>query len=402
MTVLGSGATTCSPTDTACLCVDNSYQAKVAACVQSTCTVKESLVAKRLGERQCGIPPRPQQNDVASLTVLFTITFFLVIVRLTVKFLGHGGGWGIDDWLMLMAFSFSIALYSVHLWRIYDLGLGKDTWEVPFANITTILVAFFANEMLYIVHISATKLSVCFFFVRIFDASPNFRRFAYPVVGMNILIMVFFVLIVVFQCKPIHLAWTGWAKEEPGHCLDIYKLVLGNGIINLFMDAVIIGLPIYETFKLQLSKTKKFAIALMFGMGFALTIVGIVRCIAFWRTRSSANPTINLMPLAYWSCAETLVAIMCACLPDSRFFFSRLVPKFYKTVASSIHHKSTDRASSATPGSYRTLSNISGSKGSSKKPLQRESKRPRKEGNEEEMTGFSATKSTVTASTVSL
>lgn len=111
------------------------------------------------------------------------------------------------------------------------------------------------------------------------------------------------------------------------------------------------------------------------------------------------------MPLAYWSCAETLVAIMCACLPDSRFFFSRLVPKFYKTLSSSIYHKSSDRASSATPGSYRTLSNISGSKGSkgsSQKPLQRPSKGARKEGDEEEMTGFSADKSTVTASTVSL
>lgn len=157
----------------------------------------------------------------------------------------------------------------MHLWRIYDLGLGKDTWEVPFSNITTILIAFFANEMLYIVHISATKLSVCFFFLRIFDASPNFRRFAYPVIGMNILIVVFFVFIVIFQCKPIHLAWTGWAAEEPGHCLDIYKLVLGNGIINLVMDAVIIGLPIYETFKLQLSKPKKYGVALMFAMGFA-------------------------------------------------------------------------------------------------------------------------------------
>ncbi|KAK2601160.1 hypothetical protein N8I77_010630 [Diaporthe amygdali] len=398
MSVLGSGVTSCSPTDTACLCLDDTYQASVASCVKSTCTVKESLVAKRLGLRQCGVARRPQQNDVASLTVLFTITFFLVIVRLTVKFLGHGGGWGIDDWLMLIAFSFSIALYGVHLWRIYDLGLGFDTWEVPFANITRILVAFFANEMLYIIHISATKLSVCFFFIRIFDASPVFRRITYPVIGLNIFIMVFFVFIIIFQCKPIHLAWTGWAAEEPGHCLDIYKLVLGNGIINLVMDAVIIGLPIYETSRLQLSRTKKLGVCLMFAMGFALTIVGIVRCVTFWRTRSSANPTINLMPLAYWSCAETLVAIMCACLPDSRFFFSRLVPKFYKTVTSSIYHKSTDRASSA-PGSYRTLSNISGSKGSSRKPLQ---KAKSKEMDAEEMAGITVTASTVTASTVSL
>ncbi|KAI3396297.1 hypothetical protein diail_12319 [Diaporthe ilicicola] len=395
--VLSSGdATTCSPTDTACLCADDGYQAKVAACVASTCTVKEGLVAKRLGLRQCGVLPRPQQNDVASLTVMFTLTFFLVMVRLTVKFLGHGGGWGIDDWLMLMAFSFSIALYGVHLWRIYDLGLGKDTWEVPFSNITTILIAFFANEMLYIIHISATKLSVCFFFMRIFDASPVFRRFAYPVIGLNIFIMVFFVFIVIFQCKPIHLAWTGWAAEEPGHCLDIYKLVLGNGIINLFMDVVIIGLPIYETSKLQFSRTKKVGVSLMFAMGFALTVVGIVRCVFFWRTRSSQNPTIALMPLAYWSCIETMVAIMCACLPDSRFFFSRLVPKFYKTVTSSLYHKSaSDRSSAATPGSYRTLSNTIGSKDSSKRAK-------RKQDDCEEMTGITVTASMVTTSTVSL
>lgn len=132
-----------------------------------------------------------------------------------------------------------------------------------------------------------------------------------------------------------------------------------------------------------------------------LTIVGIVRCVTFWRTRSSANPTINLMPLAYWSCAETLVAIMCACLPDSRFFFSRLVPKFYKTLASSIYHKSSDK-STGTPGSYRTLSNLSGSKGSSQKPIQKASKGPRKECDEEEMTGFSAISATKSAATASM
>ncbi|POS72588.1 CFEM domain-containing protein [Diaporthe helianthi] len=372
--LLGSGtATTCSPTNTACLCVDESYQVSVATCVASTCTVKESLVAKRLGQRQCGVPPRRQQNDVAALTVLFAITFVLVMVRLTVKFLGQGGGWVIDDWLMLMAFSFSITLYGVHLWRIYGLGLGKDTWEVPFDNITKILTAFWANEMLYVVHISVAKVSVCFFYLRIFDASPVFRHITYPVIGLNIFIAVFFVFLIIFQCgNKVHLAWTGWAAEEPGRCLDIYKLVLGNGIINLVMDFVIIGLPIYETTKLQLSRTKK--------------LVCIVRCVTFWRTRSIANPTINLMPLAIWSCIETLVAIMCACLPDSRFFFSRLVPNFYKTLSSSIHYKSSGRESSV-GHSWRTLENVISSQGSSQKPMQSPKKASRKrEEDEEEMT----------------
>jgi len=122
--------------------------------------------------------------------------------------------------------------------------------------------------MLYIVHISVTKISVCFFFLRIFSASRVFRLFAYPVIVMNVLIMALFIFIIVFQCKPIHLAWTGWAKEEPGTCFDIYKLVLGNGIINIAMDVIIIGLPIYETTKLQLSKHRKLGVVLMFAMGF--------------------------------------------------------------------------------------------------------------------------------------
>jgi hypothetical protein len=165
----------------------------------------------------------------------------------------------------------------VHLWRIYALGLGKDTWEVPFANITRILVAFFANEMLYVVHISATKLSVCFFFIRIFNTSSVFRRITYPVIGLNIFIAVFFVVIIIFQCgNKVHLAWTGWAAEEPGRCLDIYKLVLGNGIINLVMDVVIIGLPIYETYQLQLSRSKKLGVTVMFAMGFVYVPVLLI------------------------------------------------------------------------------------------------------------------------------
>lgn len=91
---------------------------------------------------------------------------------------------------------------------------------------------------------------------------------------------------------------------------------------------------------------------------------------------------------------------MCACLPDSRFFFSRLVPKFYKTLSSSMYHKSSGRESSA-GRSWRTLENINSSKGSSQKPIQSPRKMSRKkEADEEEMTGITVTATTV--STVSL
>jgi hypothetical protein len=68
-------------------------------------------VTKRLSSAQCGNPVT-QENDIAPLTFIFALTSFVVMVRLAVKFLGHGGGWGIDDWLMLI--SFVSYTYSIH------------------------------------------------------------------------------------------------------------------------------------------------------------------------------------------------------------------------------------------------------------------------------------------------
>lgn len=34
-----------------------------------------------------------------------------------------------------------------------------------------------------------------------------------------------------------------------------------------------------------------------------------------------------MAPLGYWTLYEACIAVICACMPDSRFFFSRLLPK---------------------------------------------------------------------------
>lgn len=101
--------------------------------------------------------------------------------------------------------------------------------------------------------------------------------------------------------------------------------------------------------------------------------MGIVRCVAFWSTRAANNPTIDLMPLAYWSCIECLTAILCACLPDCRFFFSRLVPTFYRAVASSVRgrdrtSRKDSRGGSSVPGSATSYWTLEAGAGSSQAP----------------------------------
>lgn len=67
-------------------------------------------MAKRLGNSQCGVPVT-QLNDTQALTFMFALTSLLVLVRLTVKFLGHGGGWGADDWLIFVSIVCHSALF---------------------------------------------------------------------------------------------------------------------------------------------------------------------------------------------------------------------------------------------------------------------------------------------------
>lgn len=61
-----------------------------------------------------------------------------------------------------------------------------------------------------------------------------------------------------------------------------------------------------------------------------------------------------MAPLGYWTDFEASIAIICACLPDSRFFFSRLIPKTLgwstakATKASSPYHMSTPRSTRKT------------------------------------------------------
>jgi hypothetical protein len=120
---------------------------------------------------------------------------------------------------------------------------------------------------IYKLQVGIAKVSVCFFFLRFFP-SRRFRRYATFVIALNITVFVSFVLVDLFQCRPLKAAWTGWAREEKAMCLNIPKVALANGVINVVLDILMLTLPIYEVSKLKLELGKKLSVAGMFAMGF--------------------------------------------------------------------------------------------------------------------------------------
>ncbi|PIG81437.1 integral membrane protein [Aspergillus arachidicola] len=317
---------TCSDTHSTCLCTDHLYQSTWEQCVLTNCTVKESFTAKRLQSQQCNLPThhgRPAADP--ALIIPLCLATILFATRICAKYMRISGSWGWDDYTIIVAYILAVTIFSLNVSMIHH-GFGKDIWNItPFGEITEIMKIFYIYVLFYKMQISLAKISVCLFLLRIFQ-STAFRYTAYTIIGLNAAIAVTWVLVDGLRCTPVHLAWTGWAKEEQGTCIDFIAATFANSFVNIAVDTVMVAMPVYEVMKLNLSARKKLGVGVMFAMGLVLTIVAILRVVVFWYNRWNKNPTVELQPINVWSVIECQVAVVCACLPAARAVLVRFFP----------------------------------------------------------------------------
>ncbi|KZN84585.1 hypothetical protein EN45_087260 [Penicillium chrysogenum] len=298
--------------NTTCFCASRSRPTELLDCASSSCTTKEFFTTKRLYEQECDITPLEGPPLVSGSTLLpLILASFFFVARIVAKGIGLAGGWGWDDYTIITSYYFQ------------------------------------SLAVIYKIQISLAKISVCLFLLRIFQ-SRTFLYLAYTLIGINAAIGIIWALVDSFRCLPIRLAWTGWTNEEPGQCINFINSTLVNCLVNIFVDSLMIVLPVYEVTKLQLPRRKKLIVALMFIVGAVLTIIAIIRVVVFWNNRWGVNQTLGLYPLVHWSVIETQIAIMCACLPAFRALLGRVFPgllggssRTYASPAVDYYHKQT-------------------------------------------------------------
>lgn len=157
-----------------------------------------------------------------------------------------------------------------------NFGLGKDIWTVPFDDITAILKIYFFDEDLYLTALPLVKISILLFYLRIFPQTW-FRYACLATMAACVGYGIAFLLVSVFQCQPIDLAWNHWDGEHPGKCNDINAQGWTSAALNVVLDIVVLALPMPVIAKLELNKRKKALVVLMFSTGFLVTIISIIR-----------------------------------------------------------------------------------------------------------------------------
>lgn len=128
--------------------------------------------------------------------------------------------------------------------------------------------------MTYVSLITTVKLSVLSMYLRIFPT--RFVKWGVSILGaIAIMWFVSILLVIIFQCSPIAMAWDPLLTT--GHCVNKEWLFLGNSIPNILTDIAILCLPMYEVYHLRLDRGKKIGLVFVFLLGGLFIAVGIYR-----------------------------------------------------------------------------------------------------------------------------
>ncbi|RSL67658.1 hypothetical protein CEP53_002874 [Fusarium sp. AF-6] len=325
---------TCELTNVTCICTNVELNEKISLCVHSNCTVREALLVQSYSKHTCNAPSRDRTHLVWILGIVFLVVGLVGFgLRVMARVFVRAQTWGPDDWVMLLAVLMMIPLNAISV-PISQVGLGKDIWNVHPDDITDFLYFFYWDELLYLGVLPVTKISILLFYLKVFPGK-KIRLGCWILIGLNVAYFIAFELVSIFQCTPIEGAWRAWDKEFPAKCNNINMQGWMAAIFNIVLDVGTLCLPLWELYKLSLSRKKKIQIMLMFSVGFFVTIVSIVRLQSLASYATTSNVTQDYVEIGYWSTIEVPVGILCACMPAIRSLFSLVFPKVFGTTARS-------------------------------------------------------------------
>ncbi|KAH8837981.1 hypothetical protein MCOR27_006845 [Pyricularia oryzae] len=353
-----------------CTCNNPEMGAETTKCVVEKCTVKESLAALRFSKLSCGEQPRDDRHVYYFVTIFFAVmSSALVVARLVYKVVTFG--WlelGLDDLFISLTIITGVipsAIITTH--GALPNGLGVDIWAVPVDNIYTFLKFHFVVSIIYFLQVGLLKMSLLFFYMRIFPAK-EIQRVLWGTVAFNAAITINFVLMNALQCAPNpQLFWTAWDGEpqHQGSCnLSFTDVSLGSAAFSIAIDVWMLAVPMWELRKLQLHWTKKLGVAIMFATGTFFTVLSCIRLrILADVTRTLENVTYDQLEISIWSCVEITVGIICACMPTMRLLIVRVFPSLSGSTARSyaVNSRSDAAKSAYARASSRRQSHVLGS-----------------------------------------
>lgn len=214
----------------------------------------------------CNAPIRDESSEYIVLSnTMGIISGVIIVQRFAVK-IWWELGLGLDDWFILITIVAGIPSSVLNVHGTAANGLGRDVWTLEPETITLFGKYFHVMAYLYFSQIMLLKLSLLFFYLRIFP-SQGVRRTLWATAIFNCIFGIVFVFVAIFQCQPVSYFWTKWDGMHEGKCFDIGIITWSNAAISIVLDVWMLAIPLSQLKKLNLDWKKKVGVGMMFGVG---------------------------------------------------------------------------------------------------------------------------------------
>ncbi|KAH7121686.1 hypothetical protein EDB81DRAFT_952355 [Dactylonectria macrodidyma] len=322
---LSDGTSDCDSQDLTCVCSDKSISKAIELCISDRCTIKESFITQNATSAACGIPVRDKSQLLINVTIILgTFSGFFVLLRLGSKLFITNSSFGLDDTFIMLTLLCAIPSTAMNIHGAARHGEGKDIWTLDSHDVTQFGIYFYILHILYFAQVSLLKMSLLFFYLRIFQGLT--RNLLWATVAFNAMFGIVFVFLGVFECWPISYFWTGWDGEHHGSCLNTNAIAWANAGISVALDVWMLAIPLHRLWSLKMHWKKKTGVAAMFIVGTFITIVSVIRLQSLVHLGGSQNFTYDHTNVSIWSTVEIHVGIICASMPAVRILLVRLFP----------------------------------------------------------------------------
>ncbi|ORY03148.1 hypothetical protein BCR34DRAFT_605341 [Clohesyomyces aquaticus] len=255
-----------------------------------------------------------------------------------------------SDLTCLASLVISVGLTAI-VWLAYSHGWGDDVMKFTLEYATMASKIFPAIMIIWNSAVCMVRLSMLFFYIRLFHLS-GWRIAFWTLVALNISSLIAIILSAFLVCHPF--AYSYDKTIVGGYCGDILSLQLFTAIWNLLMDTAIVAVPLPIVWTLKMSNRKKIGVSFMFGMGIIICLMTLTRILlsSYWMNN---NPTRKNGAVAFITGLEPIVGVINACLPHLPPVFKRLGSSTFGTTLSKVFNTGASKVSSQKSGENPTI-----------------------------------------------
>ncbi|KAI3393106.1 hypothetical protein diail_4735 [Diaporthe ilicicola] len=240
---------------------------------------------------------------------------------------------GLEDWLITAATILSLAFMVVTYFYFKYTYAGFPASEFPKTfDPTPALFWTWIVGLLYNPILALVKSSALVFMLRIAGHKNEIRWAVYVINTINICLMISTFLVVIFQTIPIAAYWDKTLPVQ--RSIDAATFGMSTFIMTIVTDVLVLAIPVWTFIGIKVNLATKIGVIMIFLTGGLVTIIGIIRVIAFshffWNPEYDFTNTWG----PSYSAIEVNLAITAACIPALRPLLRTWFPRLFRTSSS--------------------------------------------------------------------